>query len=240
MRKKVVAILLVTALGLLGPALLAQAEIYSFQFYAFTQRDPSGVDRVCLQVNIRDGRYRAPDAIKSLTVTAPDGTVFNLTNHCWLDLAKQFWLSPASDQFDSKTLPAGKYTARVVDKSNRAFTSSINLAMNFLDVPVITSPTNNQEIDISVAPPVFTWNRVTGAQHYRILLKDLTWGEPVYWKPAEINEHRSYTNSYRVPLGDLMPGHQYSLRIEARDTDKGLNKRSVSNWINFTAVIPAP
>lgn len=239
MRKKLIAIFLATCLGLLGPALLAQAEIYTFKFYAFTQRDPSGIDRVCLEAHVEDSRYRAPDAIKSLTVTAPDGTVFDLTNHCWLDLAKQFWLSPTADKFNSGVLPAGKYTAKVVDKSNRSFTSVVNLAINFLDVPVITSPTEGQVIDISTAPPVFEWSKVPGAQHYRILLKDLSWGEPVYWKPAGINEHRCYRNSYRVPLGDLMPGKQYSLRIEARDTDKGLNKRSQSIWVNFsTAPLP--
>lgn len=239
MRKKLIAVLLATFLGVLGPALLAQAEIYTFKFYAFTQRDTSGIDRVCLEAHVEDSRYRAPDAIKSLTVTAPDGTIFDMTNHCWIAIGKQFWLSPVADQFDSGTLPAGDYTAQVVDKSNRTFTSVINLPIRFLNVPVITSPTPNQVIDISAAPPVFRWKKVVGAQHYRILLKDLSWGEPVYWKPDEINGRKAYTNSFRVPLGDLMPGKQYSLRIEARDTDKGLNKRSLSTWINFTTA-PLP
>jgi len=240
MRKRVIAVMLVAALGILGPALTAQAEIYDFRFYAFTQRDPAPApDRVCLQVNLEDSRFRPPEAINSLTVTAPDGTVFDLTKHCWLDLGKIFWLSPTADQFNSKTQPAGAYTAKAVDKSGRTFTSAVNLAIKFLEPPVITFPTNGGVIDISAAPPVFKWTAVTGAQHYRILLKDLSWGEPVYWKPAGINEHRSYKTSYRVPLGDLMPGKQYSLRIEARDTDKGLNKRSHSTWVNFsTAPLP--
>jgi hypothetical protein len=237
MKNKITVALLVVCLGILGPSLAAQAEIYSFKFYAYTQRDTSGTDRLCMEAHVECGKFRAPDAIRSLTVTAPDGTVFDMANNCWIDLSKEFWIFRAATDFDSGTLPAGSYKAKVVDKSGRTFTCTLNQPMKFLDLAVITYPTNGQTIDISAGPPVFKWTAVSGAQHYRLLLKDNTWGEPVYWK-TPVNVHNSYKNSYRVPLGDLMAGHSYSLQIEARDTDKGLNKRSRSAWVNFTVASP--
>ena len=234
MRGKLVGSLLLTVLWVLGPALDAQAEIYQFNFNAFTHREAGRLDVICFESGVEDTALRAPNAVASLIITAPDGTVFNLTKPGWIDLSKKFWGTYSADKFKSNTIPPGTYVATVVDKSIPPKTlkgSDTISPMTFLNPTTITYPIGGT---LPTLTPTFTWSGVAGAQHYRLLLFNVSWGEPVYWK-TPVNPHHIYRNSYPVPVGDLMPNMQYSLRIEARDSDKNLNRRSVSKPVYFTA-----
>jgi hypothetical protein len=232
MKKRLIGVLLLAGLAVLGTALAAQAEIYKFYFNAWTQRSGT-TDTVQLEMEIADTSLRAPDAIASLTVKAPDGTVLDMTNSCWIDLSKRFWNAYTANKFLSGTIPAGKYVATVVDKSTPAKTlsNSDTLTSSFLTPATITYPTAGATgVPLT---PTFKWGAVSGAQHYRILLFNNAWGEPVYWK-YPVNPHHAYRNSYTVPRGDLKPNTQYRLCIEARDNDKNMGRRSYSTWITFT------
>lgn len=219
-----------TVLLLLAGALTAQAEVHRLSFNAFTQRS-NGVDTVQFSITVEDTSLRPPDAITSLTVTAPDGTVFDMTEDCWLDLSKEFWNAYTKEQFKSQNFPSGVYTAKVVDKTGKTLSQSDSLTIGFINAAAVTYPANGAT-GVPLTPQI-KWSAVAGAQHYRLLLFNNSWGEPVYWK-FPINTKNVYRNFFTVPAGDLKPNCQYRLCIEARDSDKNMNKRSRSQWFTFT------
>lgn len=232
MKKRLSGILVGAILCVVGTALAAKAEIYTFYFDVWTQRQVSGPDRAWFMAQVEDTALRGPDAITSLTVTAPDGTVFDMTDNSWLDFQKMFINSYSADMFTSLTIPAGKYTARVVDKSAtpKTLTNFDTLPATFLEPPGITAPLEGAAL--SSLTPTFRWRAVAGAQSYLVMLFNTTMGEPVYWRME--NKHETYRNYFSVPRGDLKPGSQYRLQIEARDNDKNLGRRSRSLWVNFS------
>jgi hypothetical protein len=230
--KRGISRLLCAGLMVLAPALTAQAEIYRFSFEAYTHRE-GATDTIQFYATVEDTSLRAPDAVASFTVTAPDGTVFDLTEDCWIDLSKQFWASYTKDKFKSKAFPSGNYVAKVVDKSvpAKTLTQTDSLTVGFLNPATITYPANGATgVPLT---PTLKWNAVSGAKYYRVYVFNNSWGEPVYWKHP-INTISVYRNSFTVPVGALMPNCQYRLCIEARDSDKNLSKRSRSAWITFT------
>ncbi len=224
--------LLGAGLVVLALALTAQAEIHRFYFEAYTHRE-GATDTIQFYASVEDTSRRAPDAVASFTVTAPDGTVFDLTEDCWIDLTKQYWASFTKDKFKSNAFPSGKYVAKVVDKSvpAKTLTQTDSLTVGFLAPATLTYPANGA----SGVPltPTLKWNAVSGAKFYRVHVFNNSWGEPVYWKPP-INPINVYRNSFTVPEGVLKPNCQYRLQIEARDSDKNLSKRSRSQWVTFT------
>ncbi len=220
-------------LVIISLAAVAQAEVYKLAFYVWSQRNPNPPDQICFQINIADTQYRVPYAIKSLKVLAPDNTEFDLTTgfgHEWMN---QFWASFNATNFISQTIPAGTYKCTLIDKTGKTKTASETFTPAFLDPSTITSPVNNTTVPSLT--PTFTWTAVTGAKLYRVYLFNESWKEPVYC-PTLDGHGTLYVNQTRfiVPLGVLRPKSTYSLRVEARDSDKYLKKRSRSTWVTFS------
>ncbi len=171
-----------------------------------------------------------PDAVKSIKVTAPDGTEFDLTTAMnWLQYDRGYWAQYRAEDFDSGVIPAGKYKVRVEAKEyNLVIEETDTIDATFLDPPVITSPSDGSTIGAS---HMFTWTAVPGAKYYRILLWHESWNEPVYW----FWRKRFYTDHTAciLPRGDLRPDSYYRFRVEARSGSQDLDKRSRSDWIYF-------
>jgi nitrate reductase NapE component len=238
MNRKGRLIFLVILLLLAWP-LVCRAEVTRFYFNVWTTQmpDPANpgtkIQRLDVTIQITDIRYRAPDAITSLVVTNPNTTkTMTLTNNCWNELRGQFEASYYLADFPEGKFPSGKYTAKLKDKSTpiaNVMTATKTLTPAFLPIPVITAPTEGGGTGLK---PTIRWNPVKGAQLYNIHLNNLTQDEPVYMLVTRSLD--IYTNSFTLQTGVLKPGTNYSIRIEARDGDKLMNKRSRSTWVNFS------
>ena len=99
-----------------------------------------------------------------------------------------------------------------------------------LDPPAFTNLTNEQT-DVP-KDHIFYWTAVSGATHYRVLIWNEDWNEPVYW--FWDRQFRTNHAACMFSNGDLKPNTQYKIRIEARGGSQDLDKRSRSDWINFT------
>lgn len=210
----------------------ATAEVHKIRLYCETMaHNKSPEQRLYVSVEIADTLRRPPDAIKSLKVFAPNAakTVIDLTNHCWLEWDNSFWKGLTAADFPEGKIPSGTYTAVAVDKQGKTISTSENLSVGFLKRPEITSITEGQTV--TTLTPRVSWTAVAGAQLYRIRLMNVTDGSPVYYPPYK--SLLVYRNSYPIPNGVLVPGTEYSIQVEARDSDKNLNKRSRSDWVNF-------
>jgi hypothetical protein len=235
LRKLTSALAIATVICLLCP--LARADVHKFSFNMFTQRSKTTTgftDVIAFTIRISDTVSRAPDAITSLVVTAPDGTKFDLTENAWLEWTEEFWATFTADKFNSHTFPSGTYTATVIPKVGKTLTATEVFTPSFLSPAIVTLPTEGSTL--STLTPVFKWGAVKDAQHYKLHLKNDTWGDPVYQDPSK--QILVYKTTYAVPKGVLIPGMDYSLRIEARDSDKDMNRRSRTMWIHFKT--PAP
>lgn len=224
----------------------AHADIHKVVFNAFTQNEPNtagtpvGTLRFAIEVADTTG-LRPPEAVDwekppTITLVRPSTTVpvkvCTVQLSDWQEWSDGFYPTVDPAKLLGGTSLIGVYTLSLYDKSGRRFVSTNSIASNtFLPVATITATP-------SVATPTLTWTKPTGALYYRILLKDKTWGEPVYWYPKTMAVYipaaTTASPSYSFPPGVLMTGHVYSVRIEARDNDKDLGRRSRSAWSDFT------
>lgn len=172
-----------------------------------------------------------PDIISSITVTAPDGTVFTMnTDQNWLAYDRIYWGTYRADDFNFKRIPSGTYQVRVTAPVyNLEITETDVIDASVLAPPAITSPTDGATVN---KDHVFWWTAVSGATYYRIWLWNESWNEPVYW--CWENQFKTNHNGAQIPNGYLKPGFQYRMRIEARAGGQDLDKRSRSDWITFT------
>jgi hypothetical protein len=173
-----------------------------------------------------------PEIIASIEVTAPDGTIFNMTTaQNWLPYDRGYWMRARAEDFPLQVIPSGVYKVKVVPNSGFTIEEEDEIDATFLAPPVITYPTEGSTVG---STPTFRWNPVPDAKYYRILLWNECWNEPVYW--FWWNDSRKfYTNlpGAKIPLGQLLPNCSYSLRVEARSGSQDLDKRSRSVWVNF-------
>ena len=171
-----------------------------------------------------------PDDIESISVTAPDGTVFTMTTaNNWLQYDRGYWQSYHAEDFNTDVIPGGEYKVLIKGKKfSLEIEETDTVDATFLEVPTITSPTDGSSVGRT---PLIEWTAVPGATHYRILIWDEYSNEPVYW----FWRRRFYTdhNVCLLPLGDLRPDGYYRLRVEARAGSQDLDKRSRSDWIYF-------
>lgn len=180
---------------------------------------------------------RGPDSIRSVKVKAPDGTIFDLTGS-WSEWRNHYFARFSASAFTSLTLPGGRYQGTVVDKSGNKLIANKTLptTLTFLPIPVITDPLPGATVSSLI--PTISWDAVDGAQLYCLELVNASAGEPVYYYPH--NRIHVYRNSFTIPLNVLFPNTNYSVRIEARNSDKSMTMRSRSPWINFTTPAAAP
>jgi hypothetical protein len=208
----------------------ARAEIHEMHFNAYTTNytDRSRMD---FWIRVSDTLARPPIVVSSLVVLAPDGTLFDMTNHTWNDLTKDYFYAAQPEDFDTGVIPSGTYYARVIDLWGNQIINYDDVQVGFLDPPVLTNPTEGSTVGLT---PTITWNTVPGAMRYRILLYNgdhTSRGDPIYW--YAYNVKYVYRTSFPIPKGVLRPGRSYLIQIEARDTDKDTEKRSRCDWVQF-------
>jgi hypothetical protein len=213
---------------LLGFSTLSQAKIYMATLDVFTNKvsDPtkSGVDFVVKVLD--DAGLRGPAAISSITVAAPGGQSFDITNGTWDEWQGQFHARFNASAFDGGVIPKGTYTATVTDTSP-AVTLTCTDALSpatFMNLPVLNS------IPVSLTPAI-SWGAVAGAKLYQVQLENVDKQEPVYFPPNQIFVLKP---TFTIPAGVLVPNTNYRVRIDAMDNDKNPNRRSRSDWIPFT------
>jgi hypothetical protein len=187
--------------------------------------------RVWLSVNDTNSK-NPPDIVKSITITAPDNTVFTMnTANNWLPYDRGYYGNYSPEEFNSGDIPSGNYTVRVEGiEFNLAITDSDYNDASVLTPAAFTNLSNEQ----TGIPKdyIFYWTPVAGATHYRVQLWDENWNEPVYWywdRPFMTNHAACMFSE-----GDLRPNRRYRIRIEARSESQDLDKRSRSDWVYFT------
>lgn len=234
MTRKRLVIIIVSAV-LFNFASGAQAEMSRVVFNGWTQNfsDPDQ-QRVALYIEVYDTVYsHPPDFVASITVKAPDGTILTIDPlKDWLTPDQGFYKPFYPENFDSQTIPSGKYTATVTPVSGTSIKESDTIEAAFLPLATITYP-NNGDLNVT-ATPTLTWTEVAGATHYRLLLWDNTWNEPVYWTFNSARNFHTEFIQHTIPKGVFKPNHEYRLRIQARSNSQDTDARSESDWVTFT------
>jgi hypothetical protein len=211
----------------------AKGEAYRAELQGWTMNYSSGVSTMFFSVGVWDTEKRhAPDYVNTITITAPDTTQFSLGPNDWDAQDPSgiyYWAELYPADFIGGVIPSGIYTLSVLDQAGKT------IKVNCLNIPVITKPTASQ----IVTTPTFmiVWNAVPGAAMYRLRLYDDTTGETIYgFSPFRA----LYTTkkNYTTRLGDLKDGHNYRVRIEARDSATELDNRSNGAWTSFTVDLP--
>jgi hypothetical protein len=182
----------------------------------------------------------APDFVEQITILAPDGTEFSLDpDKDWLISDWAFYKKVKADDFDSKKIPGGTYTATVVPKSGTGtkITEADYIRNVFMSVPEIIYPT----VDLTGVPatPTLKWTGVTytgaipGAIFYRVVLRT-DWGDPIFDGYDSRNNLQTDRTSVKVPKGVLKPLTKYRVQIQARGDSNDLDVRSQTSWATFT------
>jgi hypothetical protein len=212
------------------------AAIYKVWFNAWTTNytDPAE-SQMNFWVEVFDTvKKNPPTFVATIKITAPDGTtVLNLDPvQDWMPYDKGYWGRLYAGDYDADEIAKGIYKCEVTDEGAKTITKTDVVKSNllFLDPPTVTYPTDGAT-NVELMPKI-KWNRVAKAKYYRILLWDESWDEPRYW----FWEKKAFTDSkyFEIPKGELKLGNEYRLRIEARSGDQDMDKRSRSDWINFT------
>lgn len=212
-----------------------QAEMSRVVFNGWTQNfSDAAQQRVALFIEVYDTVYsHPPDFVAAITVKAPDGSILSLDPlKDWLTPDQGFYKAFYASDFVSAAIPGGKFTVTVTPATGTSIKEFDNINAAFLPLSTITYP-GNGAINIP-ATPTLTWTEVAGAAHYRLLLWDNTFNEPVYWyfNPAR-NLHTDFVQ-HTIPKGVFKPNHQYKLRIQARSGSQDTDARSESDWVTFT------
>jgi hypothetical protein len=186
---------------------------------------------ICVWIEVFDYEDRhGPSFVKSITIRAPDGSMFSLhPAKDWLPYDRAYWKTFYASDFKGGAIIGGNYRVTVEPLVGSTISEINYLPGAFLPTPVVTSPAPNAT---GLGPtPTIRWNPVEGATHYRLLLWNNTWNEPVYF----FWERQAWTDltSYTLLLGDLQPNCTYKFRIEARSNAQKVNQRSRSNWFTF-------
>ena len=212
----------------------SNAEIYQVNFDALTTNynDPAE-KQMNFWVEVFDTvKKNPPEFVDSIKITAPDGTVLNMDPvHNWLHFDGGYWSGLfEGDYVGPVPFVGGNYKCEVIGKEGVKITKSDYVNGSFLPTTSINNLSDGA-VDVSLTPTI-KWDRVIGANHYRLLLWDETWNEPRYW----FWHKRAFTDKikWEFPPGVLQIGHSYSIRIEARSNLQDLDKRSRSDWIFFT------
>lgn len=234
MARKLLVILIASAV-LSSFASGARAEMSRVVFNGWTQNfsDPDQ-QRVALFIEVYDTVYsHPPDFVATISVKAPDGTILTIDPlKDWLTPDQGFWKSFYADDFVSLAIPSGKYTVTVTPVSGAGIKESDTILGAFLPLSTITYP-NNGDLNVA-AMPTLTWTEVAGATHYRLLLWDNTFNEPIYWYYNSARNFHTEFTQHAIPKGVFKPNHEYRLRIQARADSQDTDARSESDWVTFT------
>jgi hypothetical protein len=232
--------LVVSVLWLQGPA---PAEITRCSFDVWTTAYPSTPLQLGFYVVLEDNALPPTQAFSSVIIYNPDGTVLrDYSADYWqyyIDNLKWFFFYPTL----TGPIQTGTYKIVVKDKESphNTMRGTDNLTDNTpLEIATLINPppiAPGQPATTLNLTDTIQWTEVPGAKFYRLLIHDDSGKESVF--DSKYNEKRIYTNSFNLPPGILIPGRNYSVRIEARDSDKNCMRRSRTNWIPFRTNPPA-
>ena len=222
----VVALLLFLSIPATSQAYLREVR---FDVYTTNYSDHTDINFVVIPKGTHN--RNTPDIIASITVAAPDGTIFSMnTDDNWLPYDGIYYGQYQADDFNSNNIPSGTYTVTVTGiEYNLVITETDFNNASVLTPPVITDPADGATVD---SDHLFLWTNVTGASYYRVLIWNESDDDPLYWWWNR--QFRTNHNGAIFPNGNLKPGLQYKMRIEARSGRLDLDKRSRSDWITFT------
>jgi hypothetical protein len=213
---------------ILGLSASVNARIYKVSLSVWTNGDD---ESIAFWVDVTDTIAHPPYVVTSIIVHCPDGTIFNLMdNFWWFDQDPGFYSGRRyAVEFNGGIIPSSTYTVQVQDRWGTTLTATDQVTINFLDVPVITFPTDGSTVPNLT--PVIVWTPVAGAETYRIHLWNDTWNEPIWWWGGK----RVYCNQppFMIPKGVLWSGMSYRLQIQARDSLKDTDNRATSIEITF-------
>lgn len=244
---KKLCILIVSAMFTVFLNATAHAFITKVIFNAYSHHDVSNTTtprKVQFEIVLSDSAgLRGPNAVDfsefhvdfsvGLIAGGSEGITHHVTLNDWEEWSGGFYPTIAWDPAWKILDGATTCQLTLKDKAGRRFTMSNKFNTPFLNASPITAvPTN-------AAPRTLKWSKVSGALYYKIRLKDATWGEPVYWHPKPMPIYiptgtASTTVSYTFPTGVIRTGHNYSVQIEAVDSDTDIGRRSRSLWVGFT------
>jgi hypothetical protein len=184
-------------------------------------------------VEIRDTESKnPPDVVKSIKVTAPDDTVFEMTTtHNWYSIDKGYYAAFTADEFNSQVIPDGIYRVEVkAYKWGLTITQEDYCDATLLDLPVITDPIPGSTVG---ANHVFWWTAVAGASYYRVQLREAGSDNFIYGDSSHKHRFLTALNACIFPLGDLKPDRHYEIRVEPRNDTLDMDKRSRGDWVEF-------
>ena len=217
-----------------------QAAMIRVSVNALTTNYPSAADR---QLNLSievfsNTATHPPSYIGSIDVLAPDGTALSVDpKKDWRPYDRSYGKAFKAGDFTGGVIPGGTYSVTVTPTSGTEITETDDVptkadgvTASLLPVPIVTSPLDLD--DDVVESPSITWNAVSGAAYYALLLWNNTLDEPVYWT-WERQYHTDFTKIILLP-GVLKPDSEYTLRIEARSGSQDLDRRSRSKLVHFT------
>ncbi|HWY85599.1 MAG TPA: hypothetical protein VNX28_02690 [Gemmataceae bacterium] len=122
---------------------------------------------------------------------------------------------------------------RAVDSSSTnfgAWSTTLNVTVTPLAAPTLIGPSGS----MTSAEPAFSWNAVTGADHYDITVNDQTTHQSALLRNQDV------AGTTWTPLTPLTPGHKYRWWVRAIDST-GANQGTWSGALDFTvAVLAAP
>ena len=232
--KKKTNLTLLSVLFIGALSLSAQAEIFKVDFSGKTTTYPNGamsINRIDFSISVYSTLKTACEDVSSITITAPDGTLLPLDPlRDWQAYGQNYYAMFKADNFNSRVIPSGTYKITVKDRGGKSITKTLALSVKFLPVVTVVAPTQGATVPYVYR---FQWNAVPGAKYYLIKLWDEWWDEPVYWNFEGGRSLRTDKTYYDLCLGDLVPGHAYQLKIEARDNDQYTSNRSRSELIKF-------
>jgi hypothetical protein len=235
MRPKFCLIVVMVAAAVLllqGPV---PAAITKCTFNVFTTNfSPGGAPfQLNFFVELEDSVLRPPEALTLFEIHVPDGTVYDYSADYW-----KYYSEFGNNFFFSVPGPIqlGTYKLKVKDKSNPRITIVNTDKLTDLEplaVPNMVYPTATSPVTVVPLNATFSWDPVDGAQCYRVEIFDESAKSPVF------NRDRHplwvYTNFYTVPIGVLVPNRNYSIQVEARDSDKNIMRRSRTFFVPFKA-----
>lgn len=234
MRRRNVALLVATILFFCLISNAQAQQITRLAFNGWTVQT-SSEQKISFYLQITSNQnLHLPTSIRTITITAPDGSVFSLHPvKDWLYPSDpSYWKAFYAADFLGGEIPSGIYKAKVVSISGSSITESDTINASFLPLATITYPSNNA----TNIPSMLTlkWTRVAGASHYRVFLWDITSNSPIYWDYHSSMIMQTNFTSFALPKGVLKPNHRYTMKIQARFGNQDTDARSESDWVNFT------
>ena len=197
--------------------------------------------RVDFYVELEDSTLPPPEAFSVVTITAPGGIVFDFSANYWKYWSagqRYFFFYQYGLAFSGGTIPTGTYKLTVKDKTGRVVSVTDTLSNNTA-LPLVTltyPPATNPPAVVPLLNCTLSWSKVTGAQYYRVLLMDEGVKEYVYDSWRHNPMHLYNITSLALPKGALQANRVYTVRIEARDSDKNLSRRSRTQFVTFKTV----